>query len=77
MSRTQVQSWYKRFKEGREDVKDDARLDRPSKSTNDENIKAVKKMILDNRRIFIREVADDIHILFSSRHAIFTDILCH
>ena len=49
MSRTQVQLWYKRFKESREDINNDARPGRPSKSTNDENIKAVKKMILDNR----------------------------
>ena len=28
MSRTQVQLWYNRFKEGREDVNDDVRPDR-------------------------------------------------
>ena len=64
MSRTQVQLWYNRFKEGREDVNDDARPGRPSTSTTDENIEAVKKMILDNRRITIREVADDAGISF-------------
>ena len=56
-SRTLVQLWYNRFKEGREDVNDDARSGRSSTSTTDTNIKAVKKMILDNRRITIREVA--------------------
>ena len=50
MSRTQVQLWYKRFTEGREDVNDDARPDRPSTTTTEENIEAVKKMILDNCR---------------------------
>ena len=54
MSRTQVQLWYNRFKEGREDVNDDARPGRPSTSTTNENIEAVKKMILDNRRITIK-----------------------
>ena len=48
MSRTQAQLWYNRFKEGREDANDDARPGGPSTSTNDENIDAVKKMILDN-----------------------------
>ena len=48
MSRTQVQLWYKRFKESWEDINDDARPSRPSKSTINENIEAVKKMILDN-----------------------------
>ena len=32
-------------------------------------------MILDNRRIAIREVADDIGIFFGSCHAILTDVL--
>ena len=53
MSRTQVQLFYKRFKEGRQDVNDDLRPGSPSTSTNDENVEAVKKMILDNRRIAI------------------------
>ena len=34
-----------------EDVNDDDRPGRPSMSTTDENIEAVKKMILDIRRI--------------------------
>ena len=50
MSRTQVQLWYNRFKEGREVINDDARPDSPPTSTTDENFEAVKKMILDNRR---------------------------
>ena len=50
MSRTQVQLWYNRIKEGREDVDDDARPDRPSMSTPDENIEAVKQITLDKHR---------------------------
>ena len=75
MSRTQAQLWYNRFKEDWEDVNDNARPGRPSTSTTDENIKAVKKMILNNRRITIREVADDIGISFGSCQEIFTDVL--
>ena len=67
--------WYNRFKEGRENVKDDARPGRPSTSTTGENIEAVKKMILDNHRITIREVADDVGISFSSCQFIFTNVL--
>ena len=48
MSTTQVQSWYNRFKEDREDVNDDAHPGSPNSSTTDENIEAVKKMILSN-----------------------------
>ena len=62
-------------KECREDVNDNARSSRPSTSTTDENIEAVKKMILDNRRITIREVVKDVGISFGSCQAIFTDAL--
>ena len=33
-------------------------------------------MILDNRRITIKEVAEDVDISFGSYQAIFTDVLC-
>ena len=43
MSRTQVQLCYNRFKQGREDVNDNACSIRSSTSTTDKNIEAVKK----------------------------------
>ena len=46
-NRTQVQLWYKRFKDCREDGNDDARPGGPSASTIDENVKAVKKMLFE------------------------------
>ena len=52
--------WYNRFKEGRENVNDDTSPGPPNAAITDENIEAVKKMILDNRRITIRDVADDV-----------------
>ena len=63
MCRTQVQLLYNPFKEDREDVNNDGRPGHPSTSMTDENFEAVKEMILDNRRITIREVADDRHIV--------------
>ena len=64
-SRTQVQLRYNRFKEDREDINDNACPSLPSMSTTEENIEAVKKIILDNRRITIKEVADGVGISFS------------
>ena len=57
MIRTQVQLWYNWFKEDRQDVNDDARPGCPSTST---TVRTVKEMRLDNRRITIREVGDDV-----------------
>ena len=76
MSSTQVQLCNNRIKESREDANEDACPIRSNTSTTDENINAVKEMILDNHyRITIREVADNVGISFGSCQAIFTRVL--
>ena len=40
MRRTQVQLWYNRLKEGREDINDDVHSSSPNASTTDENTEA-------------------------------------
>ena len=75
ISRTQVQFQCNRFKKGRKDVNDDVHTGRPSTSTTDENIEAVKKLILDNRLITIRVVTDDVGISYGSCQANFTVVL--
>jgi len=44
---------------------------RLSRLTTDENVEEVKEMIMNDHRISIREVVDDVGILFSLRHDIF------
>ncbi|XP_037909777.1 protein GVQW3-like [Hermetia illucens] len=61
------------FQDDREDVNDELRSGRPT-STTDDNVEAVKKIVLENRRITIREVAKDVGISVGSRHIIFSDI---
>ena len=75
LSKKSVYKWYKLFTEGREDVNDDARPGRPSTSTTDENVEAVKNIVKKNRRITIREVAEDVGISVGSCHEIFSDVL--
>ena len=75
MSKTRVDEWYKGFQDGREDVEDDKRPGRPSTSTTDENVEKVKEMVMNDRRIIIREVADDDGISIGSCHEIFSNFL--
>ncbi|UYV80262.1 hypothetical protein LAZ67_18002221 [Cordylochernes scorpioides] len=63
------------FSEGREDVNDEEHAGRPSTSTTDEKINEVEKMILANRRITVREVAEDLNISIGSCHSIFINDL--
>ena len=46
-----------------------------ARARTDENIEPEKKMILDNRRITIREIADAVGISFGSCQGIFTNVL--
>ncbi|UYV85044.1 hypothetical protein LAZ67_X004391 [Cordylochernes scorpioides] len=75
LDRSNVYRWYKMFSEGREDVNDEERAGRPSTSTTDEKINEVEKMILANRRITVREVAEDLNISIGSCHSIFINDL--
>ena len=75
VSQKSVYKSYKLFTEGREGVNNDARPGGPSTSTTNKNTEAVKKIVMENRRITIREVAKDVGISFGSYHAIFLDIL--
>ncbi|UYV84814.1 hypothetical protein LAZ67_X003595 [Cordylochernes scorpioides] len=75
LDRSNVYRWYKIFTEGREDVNDEERAGRPSTSTKDEKINEVEKMILANRRITVREVAEDLNISIGSCHSIFINDL--
>ena len=75
MSKIRVYASYKRFQDGREDVEDDERPERPSTSTTDENVEKVKEMVMNDRRITIREVADDVGISIGSCHEIFSNVL--
>ncbi|UYV70126.1 GK [Cordylochernes scorpioides] len=75
LDRSNVYRWYKIFSEGREDVNDEERAGRPSTSTKDEKFNEVEKMILANRRITVREVAEDLNISIGSCHSIFINDL--
>jgi len=58
MSRTQCFEWYNRFKTGRTSIDEDPRSGRPSTSTGDVHIDAVCDLILQNRRLTVREIAE-------------------
>ncbi|CAH2106262.1 unnamed protein product [Euphydryas editha] len=72
MSITRVYVWYKRFQDGREEVEDDERPGCLSTSRTNENMEKGKEMVLNDRRIIIREVTDGVGISVSSCHKNFT-----
>jgi len=75
MGRTQVFDWFRRYKEGRTSVESDPRSGRPSTSRNEEMIAKVRKIFRNNRRLAVREIADDCGISVGSCDANLTDDL--
>ena len=68
-----VYKWYKAFKEGRERVDDLERSGRPSTSTNDQHVNKVKKLVLKNRRLTVKDLTDMIGISEESVKTILKD----
>ncbi|UYV79170.1 hypothetical protein LAZ67_17001333, partial [Cordylochernes scorpioides] len=73
--RRRVFEWYKHFKEGREETADNERSGRPSTSTMPEKVDKVLELVREDRRITIREVAEEAGISFGSTQSIMNDIL--
>ena len=66
LSRTQCHEWYQRFKS----IEDDPKSGRPSTSMNDDHVEKVLAVICQNRRLTVREVAEEVGICKSSCHLI-------
>ena len=54
-------------------VGEDPRPGRPSTSTNDDSVERVLAVIRGNRRLTVREVADEVGIIIGSCHQIFIE----
>ncbi|XP_046959645.1 protein GVQW3-like [Vanessa cardui] len=75
LSQKSVYKWYNRFTNSREDFEDDEPPGVAITSTSEDNIEVAKKIVLENRRVTIREVAEDVGISIGSCHTIFSHIL--
>ncbi|GFT47338.1 mariner Mos1 transposase [Trichonephila clavipes] len=62
LSHARVFQWFKRFKDGRQDVEDDSRPGRPSTSKTEENVEKVASLIRSDRRLSIRAIAETVNI---------------
>ncbi|GFS99634.1 mariner Mos1 transposase [Trichonephila clavipes] len=66
MSRAWVFEWFRRFKESRQSVNSDPRSGRPSTSRNEDKIAQVKAVVSSDRRLTVREIAQECHISVGS-----------
>jgi hypothetical protein len=58
LSRSKIYEWIDHFKKGRTSVCDEERSERPSASRTEINIQAVERMVRENRRITVDDIAE-------------------
>jgi hypothetical protein len=51
MKKSSVSEWHKRFKEGRDDMKDNKKTGHPRTHRTDENVEKVRKLVHSDKRL--------------------------
>jgi len=73
LSRTQCHEWHQRFKSGRTSIENDPKSGRTSTSMDDGHVEKALAVIRQNRRLTVREVAEEVGICKSSCRLILTE----
>jgi hypothetical protein len=72
LKKTQVYAWHKQFLGGREAVENEGHR-RPRTSMTEENIRIVGRLLEDDRRLTVADIASEVGISYGSAQAIITD----
>ena len=75
LSRSKTFEWYSHFKSGHQSFKDNPRPGRPSTSHTKETVARVREIICADRCLTIREVAEEVRIVFGTCQKILTEDL--
>jgi hypothetical protein len=75
MGAMQIKECFNHFKDGRTLADSDQRSGRPSTSRNANVIENMRSLILEGRRLTVREIADEVGISTGSAHSILTEDL--
>ena len=75
MSRTQVHTWFTRFKNGRDDLNDDARPRRPEASNHSKLVGKVRKIIAIDANFTVRMLVEELNSSYCTIYRILTEDL--
>ena len=62
LSCSNVFQWYGRFRDGQEDIEDDPRIGQATECRNDNNVDMISQLLLQNRHLSLRMLADEVNI---------------
>jgi len=62
MKKSSVFEWYRRFKEGREDVQHDPRSGQPKPRRTDSDVDRVRNLVHSDRRLGVRVIAEELNM---------------
>ncbi|GFT34863.1 HTH_48 domain-containing protein [Nephila pilipes] len=70
MGVTQIKEWFNRFKDGRTSVESEQRSGRPQTTRSAANVERVRNLVTSDRRLTVREIAEEVGMSKDSAHAI-------
>lgn len=70
-----IRTWFAKFRTGHMSVEDDERSGRPKEAVTPENVKKIHKIILENRKVKLAEIADIVKISIERVHHIVHEYL--
>ncbi|GFS37153.1 HTH_48 domain-containing protein [Nephila pilipes] len=75
MGVTQIKEWFNRFKDGRTSAKSEQRCGRPQTARSAATVERVQNLVMVERRLTVREIAEEFGVSKDSAHAIFREDL--
>ncbi|KAJ4439787.1 hypothetical protein ANN_07915, partial [Periplaneta americana] len=75
MGVTQIKEWFNRFKDGRTSAESEQRCGRPQTARSAAVVERVRNLVMADRRLTVREIAEEVGVSKDSAHAILRDDL--
>ena len=75
MSRTEVHTWFTRFKNGRDDLNDDPRPGRPEASNHAELVEKIREIIAIDAKFTVRMLSEELNLSYCTIYTILTEDL--
>lgn len=75
MGVTQIKEWFNRFKDGRTSAESEQRCGRPQTARSAAVVERVRNLVMADRRLTVREIAEEVGVSKDSAHAILREDL--